>query len=84
MELLDKFKTLAGGPSIPPPLFPVEVQETVKMQSPPVGCPYAQDQLDKYRQSHPHLICCPATTPAWNWRYRDYCQKCKTNCKPSW
>lgn len=55
---------------------------TCRVKAEPEGRPDAD--IERYAVTHPHLICCPATTPAWNWRYRDYCQKCKTNCKPSW
>ena len=44
-------------------------------------CPYSDEQLAAFLVSHGHLICCPNTRPAWNWRYRDQCEThCKTPC----
>ena len=45
-------------------------------------CPYIQDQLDAFATSHPHLRCCPATKPAWNWRESSWCSsRCATPCE---
>lgn len=45
-------------------------------------CPYAEAALAAFRESHSHLVCCPATSPLpWNWRYREVCTtKCTTPC----
>lgn len=44
-------------------------------------CPYTDAALAEFRESHGRLVCCPATRPAWNWRYREACEtKCQTRC----
>ena len=45
-------------------------------------CTTSEAALAAYRVSDPHLICCPATTPPWNWRYTIDCTKrCPTPCE---
>ena len=41
-------------------------------------CPYSEAQLEDFGRSHPHLVCCPETKTAWNWRYREDCGQCLT------
>lgn len=45
-------------------------------------CPYDADTLNRLRNTHPHLACCPVTTPhPWWWVERLWCEsKCKTPC----
>lgn len=45
-------------------------------------CPYDADTLAQFHRTHPHLVCCPTTTPhAWWWVERSWCEsKCKTPC----
>lgn len=46
------------------------------------ACPCRQDQLDAFAASHPHLRCCPATRPAWNWRESVWCSsRCVMPCE---
>ena len=47
-------------------------------------CPYASDELAAFEESHPHLVCCPETKPAWNWRYREDCGKCEAQTCRRW
>lgn len=44
-------------------------------------CPYDAAALARFQNSHPHLVCCPATRPKpWWWRERAWCSQCKTSC----
>lgn len=46
-------------------------------------CPYTEAALAAFRESHPGLICCPASRPyPWWWRERSWCaERCQTPCE---
>jgi len=45
-------------------------------------CPYSREQLAAFSVSHPHLRCCPSTTPRWWWLERAWCESnCKNPCE---
>ncbi len=46
-----------------------------------LGAVHDAEALARFRESHPHLACCPCTRPAWNWRPVSWCvTRCPTPC----
>lgn len=45
-------------------------------------CPYSAADLERFRQTHPHLVPCPKTKPfPWQWLAREWCaNRCQTPC----
>lgn len=75
---LDRLLPVVAGPLLG---LAKDCREGIRAELMASPCPYTDDQLAAFAQSHGHLRCCPATTPPWNWRYREVCAtRCKTPC----
>jgi len=75
---LDRLPPVVAGPLLE---LAKVCREGIRVELQAGPCPYDDDALARFRESHGHLVCCPATRPAWNWRERSWCDtRCKTPC----
>ena len=75
---LDRLPPVVAGPLLE---LAKDCREGIRVELMAGPCPYDADTLARFRESHGHLVCCPATRPAWNWCYKSCCEtKCTTPC----